>query len=432
MKNKEVIFLQNVSGINDLILNLNRLNTNYNESGETVVMLNEFDLNVQDVIACNQKIKAVAKDKGISLIMAPLFDDIEIKILTCPQKDLPIYKMPIAGPTLLSVEKLNKSFDENTIVTTEISNKISWSLLSKELSKKEIIPEIIIEEIDNERVDSIGFFFSSEGLAYAFPKMWEKKPIHKIPNTHIGISICGEINSLTQGHLKDIEVVYNPSREKDDIYMGLRMKALFNPNITKDDVKEWLIENRYKNFFSEHITKKENSQLDEEVDLLHKNIKRKAQNSMYAKNLNDKTPIIRADGYCSGVLNPGENTKILYIDNSDSRMKRLLLSYNTFLDNAKKNLSSGNSNFLLKFCAYFCSGLSIAGTIIIALTLISKINSNLALASKITPKMKRLPFLGLISSGTALATFFAKKSFTILNNQEHEMRASEVPRCRIE
>lgn len=82
---------------------------------------------------------------------------------------------------------------------------------------------IRVEQVDEPEVpDSVGFFFSKTGMAYAFPKLWAKKPLHRIPNTDIGITICGEINHIKPELLDGISLLLNPSLEGDDPSMGVR------------------------------------------------------------------------------------------------------------------------------------------------------------------------------------------------------------------
>lgn len=75
---------------------------------------------------------------------------------------------------------------------------------------------------DDFEADSIGFYFGSGGFIYAFPKQWEDVPVHRIPNTNVGISICGEINHIKPEHLGGIDVLLNPSQENDDPFIRAR------------------------------------------------------------------------------------------------------------------------------------------------------------------------------------------------------------------
>lgn len=75
---------------------------------------------------------------------------------------------------------------------------------------------------DDFEANSVGFYFGSDGSIYAFPKQWEDVPVHRIPNTNIGVSICGEVNHIKPEHLKCIGLLLNPSRENDDPFMRAR------------------------------------------------------------------------------------------------------------------------------------------------------------------------------------------------------------------
>ena len=55
-----------------------------------------------------------------------------------------------------------------------------------------------------------------------FPKDKIKNKIFKIPNTKYGISICGVINYLVDEDIKDYDVIFNPSLEKDDVITTAR------------------------------------------------------------------------------------------------------------------------------------------------------------------------------------------------------------------
>ncbi|MBN2065998.1 MAG: hypothetical protein JW771_04220 [Candidatus Thermoplasmatota archaeon] len=75
---------------------------------------------------------------------------------------------------------------------------------------------------DDFEANSVGFYFGSDGSIFAFPKQWEDVPVHRIPNTNIGVSICGEVNYVKPEHLEDIDILLNPSRENDDPFMRAR------------------------------------------------------------------------------------------------------------------------------------------------------------------------------------------------------------------
>lgn len=75
---------------------------------------------------------------------------------------------------------------------------------------------------ETRRPDSIGVFIGKDGNVFVFPKNHES-PVHKIPNSKIGVTICGEIGNIKPEQLGDIEILYNPAEEHDDVLVRYRM-----------------------------------------------------------------------------------------------------------------------------------------------------------------------------------------------------------------
>lgn len=100
------------------------------------------------------------------------------------------------------------------------SHEKKWHTFAEELQQAGIQVEGFVE--GGYSPASVGFYFGKNGSVYAFPKQWEKKPIHRIPSTDIAVVICGEINHLKPDMLDGISLLLNPSLEGDDPTMGLR------------------------------------------------------------------------------------------------------------------------------------------------------------------------------------------------------------------
>ena len=158
------------------------------------LMLPEFALTTNDVISSLADISRAAQEKSLDIIMAP----------------------------------------------SERNSGIPWNNRKQQLKEKGIIVSGGYQ--DNLEPESIGFYFDKNGSVYAFPKNWDT-PIHVIPNTRVGVSVCGEIAKVRLQDLTniDIDVIYNPSLEGDDPYLKYRMLGLANPGITRKEIHEILL-----------------------------------------------------------------------------------------------------------------------------------------------------------------------------------------------
>lgn len=287
----EVYFPDSLRTVENLLTRLQEVRT----EGGTTFLLKEYDLKFSDVIQEAQNILRTAMQKGVNVIMAP---------------------------------------DNH-----ESGNSVSWEQRKLQLQEAGIEFEADVVPIDG-RMETIGFYFGSEGKIFAFPKSWELRPVHKIPSTEIGVSICGEIGSLTDEDLKGVKVVYNPSREADDPDIKFRMMGLANPNITREDISNELLKDEYYQSLTDDSLNHEadeyynpqtdspearKGRFDVAVSKAYKIAReQKSDTSIYAKNIHTTIPIIRSDSdRTNGVLNPFGGLKIDNLESSDGgqRMK---------------------------------------------------------------------------------------------------------------
>jgi len=191
------VALSTMPTIDKMVEKLGEINS---EEKLDVAVLMEFNFSASEVVKDLKKITEFAKDSAMDIVMAP--DNIREN---------------------LSWGELKRKFKENKISTEE--NDIQ----------------------DDYRPMSVGFFIGKNGLTYAFPKTWDKKPIHKIPGTDVAVSICGEINHVKPEDLDNLEgvnVIYNPAREGDDPYLKFRILQKFGDKpVTKEDIAELLMKN---------------------------------------------------------------------------------------------------------------------------------------------------------------------------------------------
>jgi hypothetical protein len=289
----DVLFLHGCKTADDVLSRIDELM----EGGDVeTLMLDEYELEVNDVINSGDRLSAVAQEKTINIVMAPDNNDENQKTVSWEDRK---QQLQAAGI----------SFEEDTI------------------------PE-------DGRLETIGFFFGKDGRKYAFPKMmWGARSVHKIPETDIGVTICGEINHIKPEELEDIRVLYNPSREADDPYLKYRMLGLSNPNITREEiVQEMMKDDFYASYLDDSKWSEDDEIYDPKLDSREAREKRfnesadklwqiaredKYKNSMYVENIgtilsDKKIPVVRCDGdNASGLLNPlkgMEGTKIEYGD----------------------------------------------------------------------------------------------------------------------
>jgi len=114
--------------------------------------------------------------------------------------------------------------------TNNISNQLSEDSVKNSSDDNIVFKKTSPEDVyvgsdyskDDFEADSVGFYFGRDGSTYAFPKQWEDVPVHRIPDTNTGVSICGEVNNIKPEHLEGISLLLNPSRENDDPFMRAR------------------------------------------------------------------------------------------------------------------------------------------------------------------------------------------------------------------
>jgi hypothetical protein len=241
------------------------------------IMLDEYDLSIEEVNANLQRISGMAKEKMVDIILA-------------------------------ADNKHRQQGDE--------FKRISWDTRKEEIKSSGAVlldKEITAEEIN----DSVGYYFGKDGSVYAFPKTWEH-PIHPIPGTKTAVAICGEIGYLKPGQLEDLDinVIYNPSRERDDPFLKYRMLGLSNPNINDEEIHAELMKNEtFKKLAEGKEEQKQNYQ--NWFNKIKAIIKEQKDNpSNYVRNINETLmqrgiTVIRSDGETtSGVLNPLPEMKI--------------------------------------------------------------------------------------------------------------------------
>ena len=297
-KKQDIVCLKRIENIDDLVLKISRINVT---SPNTIIMLDEFDLEIYDVLVNKDRISEIVKSKGISLIMAP------------------------TNPYPL--------FDRNEFLDAmktgaKTRGRDSWDKISTEASKYGFTCEKH-DDVDKERMESVGMFFGCNGSSYIFPKLWEKQPVHKIPGTSIGVTICGEITRISPENLEGVSILFNPSREHDDIYIKYRMRAYIDNNISKEDILREIEADFMKKNSLDNVKEEVQKDIkagfhDEANHIFNAIIPNKSKRSMYVNNrlydyLNIKTiPIVRADGTCSGLLNPSDRISLEQFTDTDN------------------------------------------------------------------------------------------------------------------
>ncbi len=295
----EIVFFEtNFNTTEDLLNGLAKLEKN--EGNNAAIVLDEYQMKADDVIDNAHQISEEVVKKGYDLVMAP--------------------------------DSQNNSSE---------TQKVSWEKRIEQLKQN----NISFEEGDEPRewFETIGFFFGKDGQIYAFPKMWEKKSVHQIPGRDIGVTICGEIHNIKPEETEGVNVIYNPSRERDDPYMQFRMMGLLNPNMSREDVVElWYhhmpgdrgdLDKEYdweeqdtkeaREYYSlENRKKRFNAKIDDLVAMVNN----PKEDSMYMRKVKEnfpdmKIPIIRADADCSGIVNPGDSTRLKSIEKRDGYSK---------------------------------------------------------------------------------------------------------------
>lgn len=164
---------------------------------DTIVAM-EFSLEIRYAIDHIHELKALAKQTGSDVILAP--------------------SGSIAGEKAPSWGELKKAL-QAAGATTEETN----------------YPE-------DRSTTSVGLFVSKNGDVFAFPK-YSETPVHRVPNTRIGVTICGEINDIRPEHLHNIDILYNPSEEYDDGLIAFRLaQTQKGLPLTRNEVESLLLQ----------------------------------------------------------------------------------------------------------------------------------------------------------------------------------------------
>lgn len=253
------------------------------------VLLGEYDFKVEEVLSELKKIREAARQNNVDIILTP-----------------------------------DNQFGRN----------VTWGEVKKEFQGH----EATIEETtmpDEHKPETIGVFVDKTGFVYVFPKTWHlkevHKPVHRIPNTKIGVTICGEIGHIKPEDLEEINVLYNPSREGDDPYLKFRMLHRYGIEpLTREKIASILMEDDYyKNSLDDSQYDPNSPDYNPEYDSREARERKfnaavehhlakatDSKNSMYIKQIEEalrerNIPVVRTDGARStGLLNQLQNTKI--------------------------------------------------------------------------------------------------------------------------
>lgn len=265
-----------------------------------VVLLGEYNFKINEILSQLKTIQQLAQQKGFDLIMAP-----------------------------------DNQFGES----------FSWGQLKMALQPYEV--QIEQTEIsDDIRPETVGVFVGRNGLTFAFPKTWNSgkvhRPVHKIPETNWGVTICGEMHEVTPSDLDGITIIFNPSREGDDPYLKMRMLQRHGQRpLDETAVAEILLtEPHYQTLLDDSLYDPRDADYLEELDsresrerrfntAVAENLREAAnpENSNYIKEIDEtlsdrNIPVVRCDGIRStGVLNQLPGMKIADLEYSNGYTK---------------------------------------------------------------------------------------------------------------
>ncbi|MSU75619.1 MAG: hypothetical protein EXS55_03840 [Candidatus Magasanikbacteria bacterium] len=282
--NLNIVSLNHCKTIDDMI---GIVETASREGRVDTVILAEYNFKVDEVLAELKNIEALAKDQSVDIILAP------------------------------------------------DSHDMNWEEFQKRFQSE----GRAVEKNDYNNRDSIGIFVGKNGLTFAFQKSWQSNPVHKIPNTSIGVTICAEIGIIKPKDLEGISILYNPSREADDPFLKFRMLQKYsNPPLTREAVARLLLEDEYykallddsqydpndPEYVPELDTREgRERQFNEAVEkTLQKASDPKA--SIYVRKIEKALrergiPVVRCDGpSCTGLLNPLSDVKIEGLEYKDA------------------------------------------------------------------------------------------------------------------
>lgn len=253
------------------------------------VLLGEYNFKVEQVLDELEKIRETARQNNVDIILAP---------------------------------------------DNQFGRDVSWGQLKREFQEHGATTEETTMP-DEHKPETIGVFVDKTGFVYVFPKTWHlkevHKPVHKIPNTKIGVTICGEIGHIKPEDLEEVNILYNPSREGDDPYLKFRMLHRHGTEpLTREKIVSILMEDTYHksllddsqydpnspDYIPEYDSREAREQKFNEAVEHHLAEAGDPKNSMYVKEIEEalrerNIPVVRADGTLStGVLNQLPSAKI--------------------------------------------------------------------------------------------------------------------------
>lgn len=311
-----IVSLNHCESINQMIHLVEQVSI---EGQLDTVILGEYNFTVDEVLGELEKIQNLARSKNIDIILAP---------------------------------------DNN-----ESGGKLTWGELKQQFQDHGVnIEQTSLAE--DYRPETVGVYVGKNGFTYAFPKTWHREevhnPVHRIPNTTIGVTICGEIGHIQPQDLEGVKILYNPSREGDDPSLKYRMMVQYG-NATKEDIAKALaqeeeydyllesdedyqrrMEDSHARFYrqvkemfnektaqemlesiKEHESKEDNSiearrkEFDQIVEKVYEEaVSSQGSDSIYVRDISPalkqaNIPVVRCDDQrTTGILNPLPNMKV--------------------------------------------------------------------------------------------------------------------------
>jgi len=268
---------------------IERIEAAKTEGAVDSVVLGEYDFKVEEVLSELTNIQETARQNNVDIILAP---------------------------------------------GNQFGRDVSWGQIKQEFQEH----AATIEETamsDEHKPETIGVFVSKTGFTYVFPKTWHLKevhrPVHKIPNSKVGVTICGEIGHIKPEDLENIDILYNPSREGDDPYLKFRMLHRHGAEpLTREKIKSILLEDTYyrsllddsqydpqsPDYIVEYDSREARERKFEEAVDNHLAAAADPKNSMYVKQIEEalrerNIPVVRTDGTRStGILNQIPKAKV--------------------------------------------------------------------------------------------------------------------------
>lgn len=178
---------------------LTKIGAANNEGKIDVVLMQEFNFLLEKVLEKLEAIKEAAQKNKITIILAPD----------------------------------NRSSKDENFTWSDLKTRLQAQGIAFE---KTVAPNVV-------RPESVGIYIDPTGFAYVFPKTFYMKhiynPVHRIPNTSIGVTICGEIGQIKPENLEGINILFNPSMEGDDPDLRNRMLSKYGTS-TRENIAEQL------------------------------------------------------------------------------------------------------------------------------------------------------------------------------------------------